>query len=90
MLFGGDIMLKYSRIDMCRAIDTYVINYSDGSKFEFVVSNGQDGKTPYIGDNGNWWIGDEDTGVFTVSFTDIDPEFARDVVNYVVNLLEER
>lgn len=44
-------------------IDTYVINYSDGSKFEFVVSNGADGQTPYIGDNGNWWIGDEDTGV---------------------------
>ena len=44
-------------------IDTYVINYSDGSKFEFVVSNGADGLTPYIGDNGNWWIGEEDTGV---------------------------
>lgn len=24
--FGGFIMPKYSRIDMCRAIDTYVIN----------------------------------------------------------------
>ena len=44
-------------------IDTYVINYSDGSKFEFVVSNGADGLTPYIGENGNWWIGDQDTGV---------------------------
>lgn len=44
-------------------IDTYVINYSDGSKFEFVVSNGADGLTPYIGDNGNWWIGETDTGV---------------------------
>ena len=33
---------------------------------------------------------DDETGVFSVSFTDIDPEFARDVVNYVVNLLEER
>ena len=44
-------------------IDTYVINYSDGSKFEFVVSNGANGLTPYIGDNGNWWIGEQDTGV---------------------------
>lgn len=44
-------------------IDTYQIKYSDGSKFEFVVSNGADGLTPYIGDNGNWWIGDKDTGV---------------------------
>ena len=24
---------------------------------------GKDGLTPYIGDNGNWWIGEEDTGV---------------------------
>lgn len=23
---------------------------------------GNDGKTPYIGENGNWWIGNEDTG----------------------------
>lgn len=25
--------------------------------------DGEDGKTPYIGENGNWWVGDEDTGV---------------------------
>ena len=25
--------------------------------------DGKDGLTPYIGDNGNWWIGDKDTGV---------------------------
>ena len=24
---------------------------------------GEDGLTPYIGDNGNWWIGDQDTGI---------------------------
>lgn len=23
---------------------------------------GEDGKTPYIGENGSWWIGDKDTG----------------------------
>lgn len=33
---------------------------------------------------------DEDTGVFTVSFTDTDPEFAAEVVNYVVKILEAR
>ncbi len=33
---------------------------------------------------------DDDSGVFTVAFTDIDPEFARDVVNYVVDWLSER
>ena len=26
-------------------------------------ANGADGQTPYIGENGNWWIGDKDTGV---------------------------
>lgn len=25
--------------------------------------NGKDGDTPYIGENGNWWIGENDTGV---------------------------
>ena len=31
------------------------------SKLEVV--HGKDGLTPYIGENGNWWIGEEDTGV---------------------------
>ncbi|NLL99973.1 MAG: lipopolysaccharide biosynthesis protein [Treponema sp.] len=33
---------------------------------------------------------DDKSGVFTISFTDIDPEFAREVVNFVVNQLEQR
>ena len=33
---------------------------------------------------------DDDTGVFSVSFTDIDPVFAKDVVNFVVSLLESK
>ena len=28
-----------------------------------VKARGEDGKTPYIGPNGNWWIGTEDLGV---------------------------
>jgi len=55
-------------------VDTYQITFSNNHTFEFTVSNGtngvngqdgsngQDGKTPHIGENGNWWIGDEDTG----------------------------
>lgn len=36
------------------------------------VLNGKDGLTPYIGENGNWWIGDTDTGVSaTVDTTEI-------------------
>lgn len=31
---------------------------------------------------------DDETGVFTVKFTDIDPAFARDVVNFSVDYLE--
>lgn len=27
------------------------------------IIRGKDGITPHIGENGNWWIGDEDTGV---------------------------
>ena len=27
------------------------------------LSAPSDGKTPYIGENGNWWIGDTDTGI---------------------------
>lgn len=26
--------------------------------------DGVDGESPYIGENGNWWVGDEDTGVY--------------------------
>lgn len=36
----------------------------DGSEAVTVnISDGEDGQTPHIGDNGNWWIGEEDTGV---------------------------
>ena len=50
-------------------VDTYAIYLSDGTKYTFTVTNGKDGKdgddgvTPHIGANGNWWIGDVDTGV---------------------------
>ena len=27
------------------------------------TENGVDGKTPFIGENGHWWIGETDTGV---------------------------
>lgn len=25
---------------------------------------GRDGETPFVGDNGNWWLGDKDTGYY--------------------------
>lgn len=33
---------------------------------------------------------DDDSGVFTISFTDIDPAFAQSVVNYAVAYMEQR
>ncbi|MCR4734377.1 MAG: lipopolysaccharide biosynthesis protein [Treponema sp.] len=33
---------------------------------------------------------DEDSGIFTISFKDKDPVLARDVVNFVVDLIEQR
>lgn len=52
-------------------IDTYTIKYSDGTFSNFTVTNGQDGTpgkdgfTPVveIGENGNWIINGQDTGV---------------------------
>ncbi len=36
----------------------------DGSYEKWLETiKGEDGKTPYNGENGNWWIGDSDTGV---------------------------
>lgn len=40
--------------------ETIHINASLGA-----LINGKDGITPHIGENGNWWIGDVDTGVPT-------------------------
>ncbi len=47
-------------------IDTYTMTFSDGTKHNFAIYNGNDGEngiTPEIGENGNWFIGDEDTGI---------------------------
>jgi len=48
-------------------IDTYEILFSDGSCHSFKVTNGQSESAscsePYVGDNGNWWIGSTDLGI---------------------------
>jgi uncharacterized repeat protein (TIGR02543 family) len=50
-------------------VSTYRITFTNGSTFEYTVvngtngTNGVDGQTPYIGTNGNWWVGETDTGV---------------------------
>lgn len=54
-------------------VDTYTITLTNGKTYTFTVTNGKDGEngkdglTPFIGENGNWWIGDTDTGVKAVA-----------------------
>ncbi len=43
--------------------------------------DGVDGKTPYIGENGNWWIGDQDTGVKAEGKDGVDGEKGEDGAN---------
>lgn len=56
------------------AYDIAVSQGFEGSEEEWIESlrgvagdNGADGSTPYIGENGNWWIGDTDTGVSSIA-----------------------
>lgn len=42
---------------------------------------GKDGETPYIGDNGNWWIGDRDLGVSAT----IGPKFYRHIISFATS-----
>lgn len=39
------------------------VKNSDGSWIDIPALKGADGISPHIGDNGNWFIGEEDTGV---------------------------
>ncbi len=44
-------------------VDTYTVTYTDGTTSTYQVRNGGNGITPHIGANGNWYLGDTDTGV---------------------------
>lgn len=41
--------------------DGYTVTFSDNRTV--TIKNGKDGDVPFIGNNGNWWIGSTDTGV---------------------------
>ena len=61
---GASITIQsIGKTDTQGLVDTYQINFSDGKSLSFTVTNGADGLSPYIGANGNWWIGNEDLGV---------------------------
>lgn len=68
---------KIEKTDTQGLIDTYTVTLTDSSTYTFTVTNGKDGTdgtqgqagtpgengvTPTIGENGNWFIGDTDTG----------------------------
>lgn len=54
------------------AYEVAVINGFSGTEEEWLASlKGEDGLTPYIGENDNWWIGEEDTGVKAATGEDI-------------------
>ena len=52
---------------------------------EYVTSSSRDSLKEVLVSNF-----DDETGVFSISFTDIDPVFAKDVVNFVVSLVESK
>ncbi len=61
---NGDVYLNTTTNDLFQKIDgtwTKIGNFQ-GSEGE----SGADGITPHIGENGNWWVGDEDTGYAAV------------------------
>lgn len=62
---GKDLtVISIEKVGSSGLCDTYRITFSNGTYSEFVVKNGA---TPYIGENGNWWIDGVDTGVLADS-----------------------
>lgn len=69
-------------------LDEVVKNFNLVERYnieEYVVSASRDALKGVLTSNF-----DDETGIFSVSFTDIDPVFAKDVVNFVVSLLESK
>lgn len=53
------LSINYKDELIVRLTDDTVINLG-----QVVGDDGQDGGVPHIGDNGNWWVGETDTGVY--------------------------
>ena len=64
------------------AYDIAVRNGFEGTEVEWLESlRGQDGDTPYIGANGNWFIGQTDTGVKATPVLDYNTLTNKPVIN---------
>lgn len=71
----GNGIGKIEKTDTNGLVDTYTITFTNGTATQFMVvngakgdkgdkgDNGENGLTPYIGTNGDWWIGTTDTGL---------------------------
>lgn len=74
---GGKGIQKIEKTSTQGLVDTYTITYTDATTSTFTITNGQDGEdgapgqagtpgengvTPTIGENGNWFLGETDTG----------------------------
>ena len=62
----GVSIVRIAKTESDGLVDTYTIYYSNEKTDTFQIRNGedgQDGKTPYIGTDGNWWIDGINTGV---------------------------
>lgn len=82
--------------------DIYANTYGTWGKIGNIQGNkGTDGLTPFIGENGNWWIGDTDTGVMaeqrklcTVTFVcdipgcELSSDLTETTVKYGENISE--
>ena len=49
-----------------------ILTYTNGASINLGRVVGEDGLTPYIGDNGNWWLGEKDTGVSAIADLESD------------------
>ena len=58
---GNGIKRIYLQTEVDNAKE-YAIEYTDGNYFNFVVYDGEDGKTPFVKDE-YWYIGDQNTGI---------------------------
>lgn len=69
-------------------IDTdIVVNLPDSDLW--IGVKGSDGVTPHIGDNGNWWFGDTDTGIRAQGDSSIDISNKIEALEIDIALLRE-
>lgn len=62
------------------AVNTALQTAKDSGEFDGDPGkDGEDGETPYIGANGNWWIGNNDTGTIANGMTQVTPLNAESV-----------